>query len=224
MAPSTVGRVNGEPFGSAGGGTPPGWAPPPGAPPLGGYGGYPPPAPYPQYAAQGAKPAKRFGWGSLIAAFILGGTLVFAGFVGLIIIGLSIDDSKVSGTHPAGAEAASGAGVGDCLQGRPGSGSVVTDLAVVPCGEQHGAEVFAVIAAPGGAARPSEAALSDYAVGACPLAFRSYVGTKADDSVIGWSAVIPTREAWTKGDRRVWCLAHSSDHRNGYGSVRNSHE
>lgn len=216
--------MNGEPYGPAAGGTPPGWAPPPGAAAPGGYANYPPPGPYPQYGAYGAKPAKRFGWGSLIAAFVLGGFLVFAGFVALMIIAVNIDDSVVSGTHPAGAEASSGAGVGDCLEGPPGSGSVVTDLAVVECSRQHGAEVFAVIEAPGGANRPSEAALSDYADGACPLAFRSYVGTKADDSMIGWSAVVPTRKAWSSGDHRVWCLANSVDHRNGYGSVRNSGE
>ncbi len=106
------------------------------------------------------------GWRSPIAAFLWAARPCSPGSVGLVITEANIDDSTVSGTHPPGSEATAGAAVGQCLQGRPGAGSVVTDRAVVPCGEQHGAEVLAVIEAPGGANRPSEAALSDYAAGA----------------------------------------------------------
>lgn len=226
------------------GGTRPGWVPPPdpttAAPQPGSW----PPAPgsWPQAGPWGAAPGgwpqpwspppapnKKFGWGGLIGAFFIGVVAtVVGGFVLLILIGLALGDDFDSGffettTHTYVSAEADVPEVGDCLGADPDTADITTEADIVDCDESHGAEVAAVVDAPGGEARPSSEDLDLYADDACLLAFEAYVGSDWDESDLDYGAQIPDADAWRRGDRTVWCLIDTTDGFGEDGTVRNSH-
>ncbi len=205
---------------------PAGWVPPPQ------YGAPVPGAPMPGYPAgpgwgPAPDPRKKFGWGGLIGAFVLGGVAaVVAGFFLLILIGLAVSDdfeddpgstvawSGTSPTHPYISSEADTPKASECLEPGPGSAVLTSRSSVVDCDQSHGAEVAQVLQSPGGKERPDGDDLAAYADSACLLAFESYVGADYDDSALEFWAVVPDREAWERGDRSTWCLIDTTD---GYG-------
>ncbi len=48
------------------------------------------------------------------------------------------------------------------------------------------------------------------------------MGGDYDDSVLLFDALVPSDQAYDGGDRAVYCLIDSDDHRDGRGSVRGS--
>lgn len=209
---------------------PAGWVPPPQ------YGGVPGPA-YPPGPGWGPAPdpRKKFGWGGIVGAFVLGGVAAFVGgFFLLILIGIAVSDdmeenpgsgpavtwSGSAPTHPYVSPEAEVPKVAECLRPGPGSAVVTSRTSVVDCDESHGAEVAAVTEAPGGEQRPSSEDLGAYADGACLLAFESYVGADFDDSVLDYWALVPDEDAWKRGDRSVWCLVDTTDGHGDDGTVK----
>ncbi|WP_426573570.1 septum formation family protein [Aquihabitans sp. McL0605] len=222
--------------------TPPGWVPPPGpapqqpAPPQAPYAPYagayqpPPPGPYP--GAHPGQPVwappqkrKRFGWGSLIAAFFVGGLLatgVIIGVLALLVVAFGTPDT-IANTHPGAAEGAEVAKVGDCLRNSPETAVVADRSQVIDCDGLHGSEVTSVVVTPGARKAPGHDNLASFADDACAVAFEDYVGSSVDDSGLDYAAVAPDASAWAAGDRRIWCLADTTTLDVGEGSVRNSH-
>jgi hypothetical protein len=163
---------------------------------------------------------KRFGWGSIVLAFLFGGlvsAIVTVG--GLFLIGTNLPDN-VAGTYQPMEEATPSVRVGDCLEKTPGGAQVSTRDQVVDCDELHGSEVIGVVEAPDAASYPGEGTWAEFVDGVCPIAFLGYVGADDDDVLIEWRAVVPSDEAWADGDRTVFCLADSTDHAGGGESVR----
>jgi hypothetical protein len=232
-------------------GAKPGWAPPPvppaGPPAPGGWGeqaGWGAPQagqqqpgqqqwsqqpgqqPWPQQQPTWVppQPRKRFGWGGMFGAFVLGGLVatgvIIAGMV-LLVTTFGTPDTIV-GTHPPAAEGAQVAKVGECLSGSPPEAVVVDDSDVVDCDELHGSEVAAVITAPGERSTPGDDMLATFVDEACTMAFEDYVGSGVNESELGYGGVAPSDEAWAEGDRRVWCLVDTTILEPGEGTVRNS--
>lgn len=191
-----------------------GWVPPPGSGygPAPGY-GYGPPAYGPP-----PRTGKRFGWGSIAIAFLVGGFAATVVLVGaIVLIGTNLP-SNVAGTHKPIDEGSTSARVGDCLEGTPGRAEVSTRDQVVDCDELHGSEVIGIIEAPDAPNPPGDGTWSELVDGVCPIAFQAYVGAD-DDSFIEWRAIVPSDEAWAAGDRSVYCLADATDHAGGSESV-----
>ncbi|MCU1368891.1 MAG: hypothetical protein JWO77_85 [Ilumatobacteraceae bacterium] len=187
---------------------------------------YPPPGawtPPPQnWAPQGKR--KRFGWGAVIVAFLIGGFISFAITLGgLIIIGLALGTpDAIAGTHSAAAEGADPVAVGDCLSEEPSFAAVVDQSDVVACDEAHDAEVAAVIEVPGGRTIPGEDDLQTFVDDACSLAFKGYVGSDPDVSQYGYGVIVPSDDAWSKGDKTAFCLVDTVGQPAGEGTVRGS--
>jgi hypothetical protein len=88
---------------------------------------------------------------------------------------------------------------------------VIDRLQVVPCGQPHDAEVFA-IASLRQQELPAQAELQRLGDQRCTAEFRSYVGVTSRESELNirWSA--PTGEEWASGDRTIVCaLENPSD-------------
>lgn len=170
------------------------------------------------------KPKKRFGWGAVIAAFVIGGVVsAIVTIVGLVLIAVTVGmPDAIAGTHPPAAEGADVVQVGDCLTGRPSTAVVVDQSQVVACDEAHNSEVAAVLDVPGAGEQPSEDDLQSFVDDACSLAFRGYVGSDPIESMYGYAAVVPSDAAWAEGDRTVFCLINTVNAGAGFGTVRGS--
>lgn len=201
-------------------GSPPGWVPPPGeaGPPA-----YPPAGvPYGQPGAPYGSPpkAKRFGWVALVLAFVGGAIASLAVVAVLIGIFVATDKGPSSGSHGTVREGAAVPSAGDCLGPAPAQATVTDDSDVVDCDEAHGTEVSAVVQVPAGDRRPATSDLNYLADDVCLVAFEGYVGKSYDSSDLDYRSVLPSREAWAKGDRTLVCLVDSDGLS---GTVRNSH-
>ena len=219
------------------GGPQPGWVPPPdpssGAP-QGGWGSHPgPTGPWPPQPGAWGGPQhpwapqpkrKRFGWGSLIAAFVVGGIVsAIVTIVGLVVLAVAggLPDA-IAGTHPPAEEGVPAAKVGDCLQDEPASAVVVDRSDVVDCDELHGSEVAAVLETPGDDGKPDDETLRAFTDDACSLAFQGYVGSDPMESQFDYAAIVPSDAAWEEGDRTIWCLVDTRSLEANEGTVRGS--
>lgn len=105
---------------------------------------------------------------------------------------------------------------GDCLTGSDlglGTDSVWPDsVTVVPCTQQHIAEVFfAGNAWPQSQAYPGDNALNNQAVDRCNTAFAAYDGITSDNSVFSYDYLDPSgADDWASGDRWLVCVAYNS--------------
>lgn len=201
----------------------PGWAPPPGRPGLGPPGppGYPGGTPVPWGAPP---PKRRFGVGALVGMG-LGGVLagILLTFGGIAVLYAIVGDQArhpAVGTYGPIGETAEQPTTGDCLSARPSLADVTTDDEVVPCEERHRSEVIGVAEIPSLDVAPSRTRLDLFVSEACSLSFRSYTGRNPDTAQVGFGAVVPDEDAWAAGERRVWCLAESTDVDDGVGSMR----
>lgn len=195
------------------GGMQPGWVPPPGSTGAPAWPGWTPP-----------QKQKKFGWGGLIGAFLLGGFLsAIVVFGGLVVLALAFGTpDSVAGTHPSLAEGAAAVKVGDCIEGRPGVAVVHDRSEVVDCDEAHGSEVAAVIETPGFNHRPGEDELATFTDEACSLAFEGYVGSDPTESQFDYAAIVPSDAAWADGDRTIFCMVDTTSLGPGEGTARNS--
>jgi hypothetical protein len=93
---------------------------------------------------------------------------------------------------------------GDCVlfQGSP---AVMADIGVVPCTQQHDAEMSGSATLPEGP-WPGESTLNRRGDDACLPVFESYVGIPVQDSRFGSTSITPDQESWDSGDRTAICL------------------
>lgn len=91
----------------------------------------------------------------------------------------------------------------------------LTELTGVPCEEPHELEVYARSEFPeptgaesdAGSSFPGDAALKDFADGACAEEFASYVGVDYRDSALFFTYLVPSARSWqAESDRTVVCL------------------
>jgi Septum formation len=98
--------------------------------------------------------------------------------------------------------------IGQCYQD---SGD---QLNVVPCGQRHDGEVFAIVPLPGNDL-PSEAELERLSDQACATPFRAYVGVASQDPDLYFFG-------WPNGDRTMVCTLETLDSSGLVGSMRNA--
>jgi hypothetical protein len=103
---------------------------------------------------------------------------------------------------------------GDCLTGSDlslGSGSPFpATLNVVPCTQQHVAEVFlAATPWPLAMAYPGDIAVGNLGRDRCESAFPVYHGINADQSPLTITYVVPDSDTWSVNDRTLICIAYS---------------
>lgn len=181
-----------------------------------------PPAAFGAQAASphGPKAPARFGWGALVGAFVAGGLMAaVAVATAMVLLGSVLPDNLAGSYAPVEGDAEVPE-VGDCLEPSPARAALHTTDDVIDCDELHGAEVIGVVEAPESKVPPGDATWRAFVDGVCPVAFLGYVGIDDDGSDITWSARVPSDEGWKGGDRQVFCLIDSLDHREGYGSAR----
>ena len=82
----------------------------------------------------------------------------------------------------------------------------VAELSRVDCAEPHHQEAYAVVDYEG-EDFPGEAALKDFADGACASEFAPYVGVDYRDSTLFFTYLLPSARSWEQGgDRSVTCF------------------
>jgi len=108
---------------------------------------------------------------------------------------------------------------GDCYDEPEGAGDSVATVDVVPCGQAHDAEVYAIV--PVNSRRlPDDDALNELGDRACAARFRPYVGVPLRDSTLDFTFFTPTRESWEAGDRTIICVLGDPDGDPVEGSMR----
>ncbi|NND01538.1 MAG: hypothetical protein HKN91_02010 [Acidimicrobiia bacterium] len=182
----------------------------------------PAPRPRPQQQQQPQQRRSRRGLGWLVfAAFWLVSSLVGVFFgedsnnstpdidVSIPVTTIDFSDlttSTISATPGATFLNIRDVAVGQCIESLP-VGSIVNDVAVVPCETAHQYELFAntQVSADG---FPGDEVFA-LATEACIPLFASYVGEDYFDSTYYIDPIAPTEEGWNGGDRAVNCLLYS---------------
>jgi len=98
--------------------------------------------------------------------------------------------------------------VGECFTEPKSTGSTVSDIPKVPCGQPHDYEVFANIDMPAGP-WPGDKVISDTADEKCYEAFEGYVGISYDDSSLDIVYYVPSMSGWNNSknpDRTINCI------------------
>lgn len=104
---------------------------------------------------------------------------------------------------------------GDCVLAPEKIEGELTQLSSVPCDQPHEMEVYANVTFPEAAASsagtgstfPGDAALKDFADGACAEEFAGYVGVDYRDSSLWFTYLVPSARSWeAEKDRTVVCL------------------
>ncbi|MFC4222890.1 hypothetical protein [Lysinibacter cavernae] len=99
--------------------------------------------------------------------------------------------------------------VGDCFTDE-GTADEVDSLPVVPCGDPHDNEVYFNHVMQGGTF-PGDAAIADEAATVCGQQFPTFVGLPYEESVLDYSAVMPTADSWTfQSDYIVSCYIYDT--------------
>ena len=96
---------------------------------------------------------------------------------------------------------------GDCFNGLDEEEIEVT---VVPCTEEHSAEVTGRFALEG-EEFPGEDEVVEQAEEGCLIIFEDYVGQAAEDTAFRFTEITPTEEQWDAGSREVVCLVLSPE-------------
>jgi hypothetical protein len=110
--------------------------------------------------------------------------------------------------------------VGQCVVPPTTVKATIAAVRVVPCTQAHTQEVFAIESyhlvgattttgpAGGGAdAYPGDAALRNFANGACLNDYKGYLGTGYTESSFFYTYLLPSARSWDSGrDRKVVCL------------------
>lgn len=96
--------------------------------------------------------------------------------------------------------------IGTCLLFEDDVGSEVTTLPVVPCGESHTHEIFAVVESEA-EVYPGFEGLEAEAQTVCFAEFEPYVGIDFFDSAFNFSWMVPTLTSWDRdNDREIICV------------------
>jgi hypothetical protein len=145
------------------------------------------------------------GKGMAIAGLVLSGVWVL-GFATLILVAIvSGADRDSSGQlTEAGSVSAQQLRPGDCVKDLK-DGEDVLSVPAVPCAQPHEGEVFAVFAL-SGTTWPGDESVSQKAEEGCQDRFQSYAPA-ADFESLDLFVLQPTRQAWTRGDHEVTCIA-----------------
>ncbi len=97
--------------------------------------------------------------------------------------------------------------LGDCTG--PMKEGDIESLQVVPCGDKHNYEAYAVTKL-SGSTFPGEAEVTKQADKFCTAEFRTFVGLASKDSKYDMFYLYPVESSWAVGDREVLCLAGST--------------
>lgn len=162
----------------------------------------PPSRPAPTQPDPTATPAARGCRGCLV------GLLVAA----VVLVGLAVGLFALVGDafeEVAGGGVAVTADPGECLD-LTGDGSIVTDVAIVPCDGPHDAEAYVRQQLADGPF-PGDAALATRADEVCLESFAGYVGSEYAVSEFFYDWLVPTEDGWQAGDRELVCLIVSGD-------------
>ena len=98
--------------------------------------------------------------------------------------------------------------VGDCVDDPPTGATTteVSDLAAVPCDQEHTGEIYYLVDLEDGD-YPGEEEVSASADEACAAEFEAFVGLAYEQSRLEISTLFPTRESWEDlDDREVVCI------------------
>lgn len=185
-----------------------------------------------QAAAEGAR-ARRAGIAGLVVAIVLTCVLTVAltaGTVGLAVwlerqlgpaadrphSGYPADD--VPGSGPAEGTSVWELHEGDCYL-TDGLTDVVRTVAVVPCDQPHGGELFDITYVAASALEPADDAgdpeypgdpwMARYAAQVCRDSFEEHTGSPADDAGLHLWHTAPDAWDWRAEGRRIACLAES---------------
>ena len=107
---------------------------------------------------------------------------------------------------------------GDCIAEIPPQ-EVIDTLPVVPCGEPHGAEIYAVFDVAGDEST-KQADIDRFAQGGCTRRFADFVGSRYDQSRLRIESISPV-EGELEDDRSVVCMVEDPG-RSTTGSLRGS--
>lgn len=99
--------------------------------------------------------------------------------------------------------------VGDCFDDDAMSGTEVSDVPAVPCGEAHDNEIYDEYTVEGDEFPGTDALTSD-AETRCTPAFDEFVGIAYADSSLDWFPFLPTEGSWGNGDRVVQCVVYDA--------------
>ncbi|MFC7407119.1 septum formation family protein [Georgenia alba] len=91
---------------------------------------------------------------------------------------------------------------GDCLNRSDFEGGEVTDVEILECGEQHDAEVFALVEHTG-EEFPGDQAIQDEAGTMCEPPFEEFIGVPYAESELFFSVLTPSEESWNQADDRT---------------------
>lgn len=155
---------------------------------------------------------------------VVGGVVVGMGMVGAGYTGLAGQDNTTrneSGEIVDGGEiGAFRIRLGDCLTG-VGEESVESAQGV-PCDEPHELEVYFAFNLNDGDF-PGDNEVFRLGDERCLAVFEPFVGTSYDDSVYGFSSLVPSSESWNElDDREVLCLIGHYDGSTKSGTARNT--
>lgn len=111
--------------------------------------------------------------------------------------------------------------VGDCL-GAIDGGSQIETAQGVPCTGEHQYEVYHSFDIPDGDF-PGDSAVSTSAQDGCLAEFETFVGIAYEESIYGFTSLLPTEESWDRlDDREVLCLIGNFDGTPKSGSAQGS--
>jgi hypothetical protein len=101
--------------------------------------------------------------------------------------------------------------VGECFRAPDEVATELTEIDRVDCDEPHEQEAYANVPVADADGRqpetyPGDAALKDFADGACAERFADYVGVDYRDSSLYFTYLLPTARGWETEDRSVTCF------------------
>lgn len=94
---------------------------------------------------------------------------------------------------------------GDCITDLDSLGTTVSDVPVVPCDQEHEAEIYHLFDLPDGDF-PAETLDADAQEG-CTAAFEDYFGEPYEESALSITYLTPSAESWEQDDQEVVCIA-----------------
>ena len=109
--------------------------------------------------------------------------------------------------------------VGQCIQ-LP-EDDEVGDITTANCAEEHTGEVY-FISTITQDSLPSSSEMDELIAAACFDSFEDYVGTSPEETTLDATAMYPTSQTWSKGDRDIVCIAVPTGDEKLTESVRDS--
>jgi Domain of unknown function (DUF4190)/Septum formation len=149
------------------------------------------------------------GRGMAIAGLILSGVWLVI-VIAVIAVGLTVGPQRSSSgqvTQP-GVTSVYSLRTGDCLQ-NPGARLGIITVRVVPCGQPHNAQVFAVFPVPG-SGYPGTAALPRRAATGCHARIAGSINRSLVTNSMTLQYLFPESHSWADGHRSVTCLVVDS--------------